>query len=379
MIIRNALVYSPEYNFRKMDVRTEGERLAAVMPAGSFDEHISSDDTDAGGMYLIPGLTDIHFHGCVGYDFSDGTEEAIAAIARYEAENGITTICPATMTYSEEILTCVMRAAGKYHGCGGAELVGINMEGPFISMEKRGAQNPEYIMDPDTEMYRRLQQESGGLIKLVDLAPEKQGAMEFIQELKGEVTVSIAHTTADYDTAMQAFKQGASHVTHLYNAMPPFEHRSPGVVGAALDTPGCEVELICDGVHVHPSVIRATIKMFGADRVIMISDTMRAAGMPDGSYLLGGQKVQVSGSHATLEDGTLAGSVTNLMQSLVLAVKEMGIPLETAVRCAAVNPARSIGIYDRYGSIEPGKIANLVLLSQDLDIVKVILNGTQLI
>lgn len=377
MKIRNAMVYSTQGNFVQLDVLIKGERIEAVTPKGDLDGVTDEITVDGTGMYLIPGLTDIHFHGCVGHDFCEGTEEAIDAIARYEARNGVTTICPATMTYPEETLAGICRAARAHDNQKGAALVGINMEGPFISMEKKGAQNPAYIHKPDVEMFRRLQQETGGLIKLVDLAPETEGAMDFIRETHGEAVCSLAHTTADYDISMEAFANGAGHVTHLYNAMQPYTHRKPGLVGAAADTPGCEVELICDGIHIHPAVVRSTLRMFGPERVIMISDSMMATGMEDGMYSLGGQPVRVQGNLATLEDGTIAGSATNLMESVRVVVHEMGIPLETAVRCAAVNPAKSIGIFDRYGSIEPGKIANLVLLDQELNIMTVIMNGKE--
>ena len=198
--------------------------------------------------------------------------------------------------------------------------------------------------------------------------------MDFIREASNEVRVSIAHTTADYDTAMAAFGAGASHVTHLFNAMPPFTHRAPGVVGAAFDTPDCWVELICDGIHIHPSVVRAVFKLFGADRVVLVSDTMRAAGMADGDYSLGGQPVAKKGKYATLADGTLAGSVTDLMDCMRTAVS-FGIPLADAVRAAAVNPAQSIGIYSRCGSLENGKWANVVLLNRDLSIRNVMFKG----
>ena len=208
----------------------------------------------------------------------------------------------------------------------------------------------------------------------MSVAPERPGALDFIQRVGERVCVSLAHTTADYETALAAFQAGARQVTHLYNAMPPFAHRAPGVVGAAFDTPECRVELICDGVHVHPSVVRATFRMFGPDRVTLISDTMRAAGMPDGDYTLGGQAVHVDGRRATLADGTLAGSSTDLMACMVTAV-EMGIPLHQAVKAAAVNPARAIGVYSRVGSLEPGKRANLVLLDRDLRVRGVIFRG----
>ena len=253
-------------------------------------------------------------------------------------------------------------------------LCGVNLEGPFLSRAKKGAQNGEWLHAPDVAMLRRLEEASEGLVKLVSVAPEEPGALEFIREVADEVTVSIAHTTADYDTAMAAYAAGARQATHLFNAMPPFTHRAPGVVGAAFDTPGCRAELICDGVHIHASVVRAVFQLFGPKRVILISDTMRAAGMPDGDYTLGGQPVQVKGKYATLDDGTLAGSVTDLMSCMKTAVS-FGIPLEDAVRAAAVNPAKSIGIYSRVGSIESGKLANLAVLDQDLELKAVVFRG----
>lgn len=377
MKIRNALVFTENGTFAQLDVLVTDGKIESVTPKGGLDKVADELTVDGTGMYLIPGLTDIHFHGCVGHDFCEGTEEAIDAIARYQASNGVTTICPATMTYSEEILGGICDSARAHENKKGAALVGINMEGPFISMEKKGAQNPIYIHKPDVDMFHRLQERAGGLIKLVDLAPETEDAMKFIQETHGEVVCSLAHTTTDYDIAMEAFANGASHVTHLYNAMQPYTHRKPGLVGAAADTPGCEVELICDGIHIHPAVVRSTLRMFGADRVIMISDSMMATGMEDGMYSLGGQPVKVRGNLATLEDGTIAGSATNLMQSVRVVVNEMGIPLETAIHCAAVNSAKSIGIFDQYGSITPGKVANMVLLDQDLNVMTVILNGEE--
>ena len=198
--------------------------------------------------------------------------------------------------------------------------------------------------------------------------------MDFIREVKDEVSVSLAHTTANYDTAMAAFEAGANHVTHLYNAMPPFAHRDPGVIGAAADSKDAYVEIICDGVHVHPAVIRATFRMMGRDRMVLVSDTMRAAGMPDGEYTLGGQAVFVKGNRAELADGTLAGSVTDLMRCMKTAVS-FGIPLEDAVMAAAVNSAKSIGIYDRVGSLDVGKDANVVVLDQDLNLKAVLFRG----
>ncbi|MBS6196069.1 MAG: N-acetylglucosamine-6-phosphate deacetylase [Clostridiales bacterium] len=372
MIIRNAEVFTEEGIFEKKDIYIREGRFTAEEPEGG-------EEIDAAGCYAIPGLTDIHFHGCVGKDFCDGTEEAIQAIADYEASVGVTTICPATMTFAEDKLLEIARAANAHKNEKGAALCGINMEGPFIAMKKKGAQNGKYIHKPDIEMFERLQEAAGGLFKLVDLAPEEEGAMEFIRAKKDEVVLSIAHTTTDYDTAKAAIDAGVHHVTHLYNAMNPINHREPGPIIAASDDSCCEAELICDNVHIHPAVVRNTLKMFGTDRVIFISDTMMAAGLEDGMYELGGQPVIVKGNKATLEDGTIAGSNTNLMDCMRVAVQKMDVPLETAVRCAAVNSAKSIGIYDEYGSITPGKVANLVLLNkEDLATRQVILRGERL-
>ena len=368
MRITGGQVFDLHEGFVRRDVCFDGRLLSSSSADGKT--------YDASGCYVIPGLTDLHFHGCMGKDFSDADPEGLEIMAKYELSQGVTQICPAGMTLLEEQLTKVCQVAAAHRDANkpGAELCGINLEGPFLSTAKKGAQKADWIHAPDVDMFRRLMAASKGLVKLVSIAPEEPGAMEFIEAVEGEVTVSIAHTTADYDTAMEAFRLGARQVTHLFNAMPPFSHRAPGVVGAALDTPICNVELICDGVHIHPSVVRATFKMFGPKRVILVSDTMRAAGMPDGDYTLGGQPVKVKGKYATLADGTLAGSVTNLMNCMRTAVS-FGIPLEDAVWAAAVNSARAIGIFSRMGSLEPGKRANVVVLDQNLELKDVFFRG----
>ena len=240
------------------------------------------------------------------------------------------------------------------------------MEGTFISANKKGAQNGNYIHGADTKMLQRLQEISGNKVRTVVVAPETEGALEFIRENSGKVRISLAHTTADYETSQKALSLGASQLTHMFNAMPPLSHRAPGPIGAAADDPHCMVELICDGVHIHPAAVRTAFKIFGDSRIILISDSMRAAGMADGTYDLGGQAVTVKRNLAVLEDGTLAGSVTNLMDCLRTAVKSMGIPLGSAVKCAAVNPTRAIGAFQDYGTLSPGKYANIVILNGSL-------------
>ena len=372
MRIRNANIYTEEHRFVRGDAAVENGRFVSCTGDPAGEEAV----VDAEGMYLIPGLVDIHFHGCKGADMCDGTKEALDVITSYEASVGVTSVCPATMTIPKDELLEVMKNAGSYEYSGGSHLVGINMEGPFISPAKKGAQAAENIMHCDYEYFSQLQKAANGLIKLVDIAPEEPGAMEFIDRAKGEVVISLAHTASDYDTAREAIEHGASHATHLYNAMPPLNHREPGVIGAVRDSEKCHPELICDGVHIHPSMVRAAFKMMGADRMIFISDGMRATGMPDGQYTLGGLDVKVRGNRATLvSDGALAGSVTNLADCMRTAITKMGIPLETAIACATKNPAISLGIYDERGSISVGKKADILLLDKNLTLKTVIKDG----
>lgn len=378
MIIKDANIFTQDNRFVKGSVVVENGRFVNIAEQPEHTGEVM-EVMEAKGLYMIPGLVDIHFHGCMGADMCDGTKEALDVITQYEASVGVTSVCPATMTIPKDELSAVMKNAGAYAYHGGAHLVGINMEGPFISPAKKGAQAAENIMHCDYEYFSQLQDAAGGLIKLVDIAPEEAGAMEFIDKVKGTVVVSLAHTASDYDTAMEAIAHGASHATHLYNAMPPLNHRNPGVIGAVRDSDSCHVELICDGVHIHPSVIRATFAMFGAQRMILISDSMRATGLDDGEYTLGGQPVTVKGNLATLHDGTIAGSATNLMDCMRFVVKHAGLPLETAVMCATANPAKEIGIFDEVGSIAVGKKADFVLLDQDLNLAGVYIDGKEFV
>lgn len=373
MIIKNAYVFSETAQFVKKDIFIAGQYIT--------NSAVGGDELDASDLYAIPGLIDVHFHGCMGEDFADGSLEALHTIAKYQANQGITSICPATLTLPEEELLTACRTAAEFEPEDNeADVIGVHLEGPFVSKDKLGAQNPDYVQEANVAMFSRLVEASGDLVRLISLAPETMGALPFIQAVSDEVVCSLAHTVADYDTAKEAFDAGARHVTHLYNAMPPFLHREPGVIGAAFDNEEVMVELIADNVHIHPAVVRATLAMFGEDRVVFVSDSMRATGLEDGLYSLGGQKVNVKGNLATLvEGGNIAGSATNLMDCVRVAVQQMDIDLETAVRCATMNAAQSIGEYDTYGSITPGKIANIVLLNEDLEIQQIILRGTPIL
>ncbi|MFR3030115.1 MAG: N-acetylglucosamine-6-phosphate deacetylase [Blautia sp.] len=382
MIITNVKIYTENQRFQEGFISIKDGRFDKIQTGEQSAIPPTEEILDGAGCYAIPGLIDLHFHGCMGDDFCDGTFDAIQRIAQYQASVGVTAIAPATMTLPVPELEAILTVAAQYRKTAtqGADLVGINMEGPFISPTKKGAQDPRNITPCDVEICQRFLDASDGLVKFIGIAPEEStDYRSFIQAVKGKVSVSLAHTNADYGTAKAAFDAGASHAVHLYNAMPPFSHRAPGVVGAVYDSPQVMAELICDGVHIHPAVVRATFQMLGAHRMILISDSMRATGMPDGRYTLGGLDVDVVGNRATLaSDGALAGSATNLTDCLRTCVKEMGIPLETAVACATINPAKSLGVSKDSGSIATGKKANVVLLDRDLALKAVVKDGRRI-
>ena len=332
---------------------------------------------DAQGCYLIPGLIDIHTHAAVGEDASDGEPAGLPKMARYYAAKGVTSWCPTTMTLKEPELTKAMRVIRDFQRpADGAKVAGVNLEGPFVSYEKRGAQNPDNIHAPDAAMFHRLNEESGGIVRLITVAPEEPGGIEAIREISRFCTVSIGHTTADYDMAMAAYDAGARHATHLFNAMPALGHRAPGVIAAASDA-GATVELISDGLHVHPAVVRLTHRLFG-DKLVLISDSLRCAGMPDGDYTLGGQPITMKNGKATLKGSdTLAGSSIHLLDGLCRAVS-FGVPLEAAVAAATRTPAQVIG-RDDIGVLGVGKCADFVLLDQSMEIRAVFIDGKQIV
>ena len=327
----------------------------------------------AGSYTVVPGFVDVHIHGCAGADTCDATREALEAMAAFLLAHGVTSFCPTTMTTSRETIQAALLAAKDMmdHPMeGGARVVGVNMEGPFIAKERKGAQKEEDILPPDFPLFQQFYEESGGIVRLVDVAPEQPGGLEFVEKASQLCTVSIAHTTADYDPAKAAFDKGVTHATHLFTAMSGLHHRKPGVVGAVFDDSRVRGELICDGFHIHPAVLRAAFQLLG-DRALIVSDSMRANGMPEGeAFDLGGQMVTVHQGKALLPDGTIAGSVTNLHQEIKNLVS-FGVPFEQAVKAATLLPARAIGLDGEIGSIAPGKRADLVVLDENLDITAV--------
>lgn len=370
MKFRNAVVLHDDFTFRAGGF-TVGNGVFE-----SFEE--ARDGIDLQGDFVIPGLIDIHFHGNSGEDFSVTDFAGLTKIAGYLAKNGITSFAPASMTMPEDILKAAYENAVRFRDKqpeGTARILGINMEGPFFSREKKGAQAEEHLRQPDPDMFERLYKASDGLLKIVCIAPELPGALELIEKIKDRCTVSIAHTAADYETAKKAIAAGATQVTHLYNAMAPFLHRAPGVVGAAAESEQVSAELICDGVHVHESAVRAAFAMFSAKRVILVSDSLSCLSMPEGVYESGGQKVYMRKGAATLEDGTFAGSTTNLFQCMRNAIS-FGIRAEDAVRAASINPARALRADRKVGSIARGKAADFVICDRDFNIKKCYIGGT---
>ena len=339
--------------------------LGSVSPEGGLD---------ADGCWLLPGLVDIHTHAAVGADASDGNLAGLAALSRYYAGRGVTAWCATTMTLPEPVLRRAMEAVRQFRRpSGGARLAGVHLEGPFLSPAKKGAQAADSLRRPDIGLFHRLNEASGGAVRMVTVAPELPGAMDLIREVSGVCTVSLGHTGADYASAMAAYGAGASHATHLFNAMPPFHHRSPGVVGAAFDA-GASAELICDGIHCHPAAVRMAFRLF-AGRLALVSDSMRCAGLTDGAYTLGGQDVTVKNGRATLKGtDTLAGSSIHLLDGLRNAVA-FGVPLEEAAASATSVPARIAGLDRWAGSLAVGRMADLLLLDQDLGVKRVYAGG----
>lgn len=372
MFFQNANVYCEDFQFHPGGFAVENGKFSAVLP-----ERVPEDAVDLRGAYVIPGLIDLHNHGNSGADFSDGDLNGLRSMAAYLGKNGITSFAPASMTLPYDVLGRAFETAWQLRQerpAGASKLMGIQMEGPFFCEKKKGAQNGAYLQNPDFEAFRSLQEGCGGLVRFVDLAPELPGAVEFIQKAKELCAVSVAHTDATYDQAKAAFDAGATHLTHLYNAMPGIHHRNPGVIPAAVEREAVRAELICDGLHVHPASIRLAFRMFGAARVVLISDALRCCGMPDGAYELGGQQAYLQGGVARLQDGTLAGSATNLYDCMRRAIS-FGIAPEDAIRAATWNPACALGAEGEIGSIAVGKWADFVICGPDFTRQEVYLDG----
>lgn len=352
MILKNV-----KFKEKVTDIQIKNGRFTHI--GGGFDP--DGQVTDAEGLKIIPGLIDIHSHGCLGYDTMEG---GLPEMAAYQLSHGITTWYPTTMTMSFEDIRRATEAP--ITGFRGAYIPGFHLEGPFVSKKYKGAQNEEFIKDPTTELLRECKN-----VKLITIAPELTGSEDFIRSC--DIVVALGHTACDYDTAVRAFRAGATCLTHTFNAMTPMHHREPGPIPAAADC-GAYAQLISDGIHVHPAMVRLLFRLFGDERVVLISDSLRATGLDDGEFMFGGQKVILKDGVARIESGAIAGSTTNLFECMRRAVS-FGIPEETAIRAASENPARMMGL--NKGKIEVGYDADFLLVTDDLELKRVFLAGEE--
>ena len=376
MFYKNARIFGSDFQFHTGAFEVKDGLFGAVLP-----EAVPADAIDLKGATVIPGLIEVHSHGNSGADFSDGDYEGLKAMARFYASCGVTSFAPASMTLPYEVLAKAFATGKKLkeeapEGC--ARIMGIQMEGPYFSYKKRGAQNPDYLKEPDFEGFKALYEGCDGLVRIVDIAPELPGAAEFVEKAKELCTVSIAHTDSDYDHAKAAIDAGVTHLTHLYNAMPGINHRNPGVIPAAVENKNVRAEIICDGLHIHPAAVRMAFSMFGGARMIIVSDSGRCAGQPDGTtFELGGQMATLTDGVARLADGTIACSATNMYQCLLNCIS-WGIPEEDVIRACTYNPACALGAQDKVGSIEPGKLADFVICNADYSNRRVFIGGVEI-
>lgn len=359
--------------------------LIAAIGSSEFNPSVYGENVgiiDAGGGWVIPGFIDVHVHGGAGHDFMDADEAGLNAITRYHASHGTTGILATSLTASREDLTAMLGRASAYMSGAMpyAQVLGVHFEGPFINEKLKGAQNPAFILPPQQEWLEEWVTQFPGVIKIQTLAPEVEGALDYIEKLAGHgIVPSCGHTDATYDQIAAAADRGLRHAVHTFNAMKPLHHREPGTVGAVLADDRIIAEVIADGHHVHPACIKLLTAAKGADNVILVTDAMTAAGMPDGDYELGGLPVTMSCGVARLKDsGSLAGSTLTMISAFRYLVREVGVTVDAASRMASANPARQLGLDHERGTLEPGKRADVLLVDPSLELSKVWIGGKEI-
>ncbi len=361
-----------EEGLKKTSLKIEEGKIASI---GDFQDGLELNEK----YIVLPGFIDQHVHGAAGSDAMDGTIEDLSKIANALASEGTVGFLATTMTQSEENITKALVSVKEYKEAGileGAEILGVHLEGPFISLKHIGAQPLEYVAKPDVEVFKKYQEASGNNIKLVSLAVEEEGAIELVQYLASTgVVPSLGHTDACCADVEAAIKAGAKNLTHTYNAMKPLHHREIGTVGSGLLYNELNCELICDGIHVSKPAINLLRKCKPQDKLTLVTDAMRAKHMPDGEWELGGQPVFVKNGEARLAAGNLAGSVLKMNNAVKNIMNFTGATLEEAVQYASLNPALNLGIEDQYGSIKVGKNASFAIVDEDFNVVATIKNG----
>ena len=375
MFYKNARIFTSDFQFHMGAFEVKDGLFGEVLP-----ENVPADAIDLQGATVIPGLVEVHSHGNSGADFSDGNYEGLKAMAKFYAQCGATSFAPASMTLPYDVLSKAFANAKQLREEapeGYSRIMGIQMEGPYFSYAKRGAQNPDYLMEPDFDGFKKLYDEADGLLTIVDIAPELPGAVEFVEKASKLCTVSIAHTDCTYDHAKAAVDAGVTHLTHLYNAMPGIHHRNPGVIPAGVENANVQAEIIADGFHIHPASVRLAFTMF-KNRMILVSDSGRCTGQPEGyQFDLGGQMAELRGGVAKLVGTeTIACSASN-MWACLRNVISWNVPEEEAVRAASYNPAKALGAHDKIGSIETGKYADFVITDANYETKRVFIGGKE--
>jgi N-acetylglucosamine-6-phosphate deacetylase len=374
-------LYAQEHTYKDGYIKVVNGKIAEI---GSTDQLLNTDGYHVIELseehHVIPGMIDVHIHGAAGADTMDSSIEALHTIANALPKEGTTSFLATTMTQSEDAIEKALKNVGVFMSeeqeAGKAEVIGVHLEGPFISKKRVGAQPVDYVIEPSLSLFKRWQELSKRNIKLVTLAPEENGGLELIHYLKETgVTASIGHSDAIYEQVDEAIKAGASHVTHLFNGMRGLHHREPGVVGAALLRDELIVEVIADGIHVRPEMIALAYKQKTSDRMVLITDAMRAKCLKNGVYDLGGQEVHVDDEQATLSNGTLAGSILKMNDACKNILDFTNCSWESIIKMTAVNPAKQLRVFDRKGSIKKGKDADLVVLDKDFNVMMTFCRG----
>ncbi|WP_346200153.1 N-acetylglucosamine-6-phosphate deacetylase [Caldifermentibacillus hisashii] len=363
-------------------VLIEGEKIKEVGPVSNMPTSFSGEVLSyPKTMTIVPGFIDEHIHGAGGADAMDATPDALNKIAQHLVKEGTTAFLATTMTQSKQAIEAALKNAGEFihsteNRTGQAEIIGIHLEGPFIHPKRKGAQPEEFILLPSPSQFDEWQELAQNTIRIVTLAPDQENGIALVKHLAEHgVIASIGHSDANFQDVVAAVEAGASHVTHLFNGMRGLHHREPGTAGGALLLKELTVELIADGIHVHPKMIDLVFRLKDLDHAVLITDSMRAKWLPDGESELGGQKVFVSDGKATLEDGTLAGSILKLNQGVKHVMEFANLTLPEVVKLVTMNPAKELGLYHRKGSIEAGKDADLVVLNEKYDPILTICRG----
>ena len=373
MVIKNGLVLNSNFVFEKTEIEFD-EKILSIGVAGSCCEVF-----DAENCYVVPGLVDTHMHAAVGETFIDFNHDTARKICSFEAERGTTSLVPAISAAPEEKMKAATRyIVEKSKEALDAKLLGVHLEGPFFAQKYKGAHLPENIRIPSTEEASRLVAAGEGMVKIITMAPELENGFETVEWLAGQgVTVSVGHSDASYDQALEAFSRGATQTTHTFNAMSSLNHRAPGIPGAAMLSENVQCELICDFFHIHKDIVKLMFKIKGADKITMITDSEVGTGMPDGKFEVNGRTLTVSDGKTFTEDGTIAGGTSVLLDGVKNLVS-IGIPLEQALKTASINGAKAAHIDSCVGSLEQGKDADILVLDRNLDIKAVFVNGQKI-